>query len=105
MNPHHLGVPLGVPKKISINIVHLTQTMHLSYAKINTLQMDPNELPLDPRHEGVPLGVSKMIFEPTVCSTQTVHLSCANINTISKCNKISFHLTHVALEFHRVHPK
>ena len=84
MNPHHQGVPLGAPKKISINVVHLTQTMHLSYAEINTLQMDPNELPLDPRDEGVPSGVSKMIYEPIVRSTQIEHLSCAEINTISK---------------------
>ena len=95
MNPHHLGVPLGVPKKISINIVHLTQTMHLSYAEINTLQMDPNELPLDPRHEGVPSGVSKMIYEPMVCSAQTVHLSCTVTKIVSKWTETRFHMTHV----------
>jgi hypothetical protein len=69
--------------------------MQLSYAKINTLQIGPNELPLDPRHEGVPLGVSKMISEPMVCSTQIVHLSCAEINTISKQTQTSFPLTHI----------
>ena len=40
-----------------------------------------------------------------VHSTQTVHLSCAEINTVSKRNKMSFHLTHVTKEFHRVRPK
>jgi hypothetical protein len=38
------------------------QTINLSNAEINTLQTDPNELPLDPHHEGVPSGVSKIIF-------------------------------------------
>ena len=104
MNPHHLGVPLGAPKKISFNVVHLTQTMHLSYAEINTLQMDPNELPLDPRHEWVPSGVSKMIYEPMVRSTQIEHLSCAEINTISKQTQMSFPLTHIAEEIDRVRP-
>jgi len=104
MNPHHLGVPLGAPKKISFNVVHLTQTMHLSYAEINTLQMDPNELPLDPRHEWVPSGVSKMIYETMVRSTQIEHLSCAEINTISKQTQMSFPLTHIAEEIDRVRP-
>ena len=84
MNPHHLGVPLGAPKKIFMHVVHLTPTMHLSYAKINTLQTDPNELPLDAQNEGVPSGVSEMISKPMVRSTKIVHLSYAKINTISK---------------------
>ena len=100
----HLGVPLGAPKKISINVVHLTQTMHLTYAEINTLQMDPNELPPDARHEGVPLGVYKMTYEPIVHSTQIEHLSCAKINTISKQTQMSFPLTHIAEEIDRVRP-
>jgi hypothetical protein len=84
MNPHHLGVPLGAPKKISMHVVHSTQTINLSNAEINTLQTNPNELPLDPHHEGVPSGVSKINSDPMVRSTQIMHLSCAKINTISK---------------------
>jgi hypothetical protein len=67
-----------------MHVVHSTQTMHLSYAEINTLQIDPNKLPLDPCHEGVPLGVSKMISEPMVRYMQIVHLFSTEINTISK---------------------
>jgi hypothetical protein len=33
----HLEVPLGVPKKISMPVVHWAQTVHLSCAKINTI--------------------------------------------------------------------
>jgi hypothetical protein len=71
----------------------------------NYLQMDQNELPLDPRHLGVPSGVSKMISKPMVHASQTMHLSCIEINTISRQTKMSFHLTHITLEYHRVHPK
>jgi hypothetical protein len=33
----HLEVPLGVPKKISMPVVHLAQTVHLSCATINPI--------------------------------------------------------------------
>ena len=33
----HLGVPYGVPKMISMPVVHSTQTVHLSCAEINTM--------------------------------------------------------------------
>jgi hypothetical protein len=61
-DPHHVGVPFGVPKMISVPMVHSAQTVHLSSAEINTLQMDHNMFPFDPRHVGVPSGVPKMIF-------------------------------------------
>ena len=64
--------------------------------------MDRNEFPLDQRHVGVPSFAPKMIFKPMVCSAQTVHLSCVEINTISKRTKMSFHMTHVTKEYHRV---
>jgi hypothetical protein len=35
-DPRHLGVPSGASKMISEAMVRLTQTMHLSYVKINT---------------------------------------------------------------------
>jgi hypothetical protein len=37
LDPRHVGVSLGVSKMISKPMVHLTQTMHLSYAEINTM--------------------------------------------------------------------
>ena len=67
------------------------------------LLIDQNEIPLDPRHLGVPSGVSKMISEPMVCSAQTVHLSCTD--TGSQQTETRFHMTHVTLEYHLVHPK
>jgi len=66
------------------------------------LQMDRNELPLDPHHVAVPSGASKMISRPMVRSSQIMHLSCVEINTISKWTKISFHLTNITLEYHRM---
>jgi hypothetical protein len=37
LDPHHLGVPLGVSKTIYEPIVHLTQTEHLSCTDTNTV--------------------------------------------------------------------
>jgi hypothetical protein len=40
-----------------------------------------------------------------ICSVQTVHLSCVKISTISKCTKMSFRLSLITSEYHRVHQK
>jgi hypothetical protein len=40
-----------------------------------------------------------------VCSVQTVHLSCVKDSTISKWTKMSFCLSFVTSEYHRVHLK
>jgi hypothetical protein len=64
----HLKVPSGVPKMISMPMVHLAQTMHLSSVEINTIQIDQNELPVDPRHQEVPSAMPKMISPPVVHS-------------------------------------
>jgi hypothetical protein len=62
-------------------------------------------LPHNPHHLGVPLGASKTISEPMLRSTQTVHPSCVKVSTISKWKKMSFHLSLIILEYHRVCPK
>jgi hypothetical protein len=36
-DPRHLGGPFGAAKKIFMPVVHSAQTMHLSYAVINTV--------------------------------------------------------------------
>jgi hypothetical protein len=36
-DPHHLGVPLGMPKTNSMPMVYLAQAMHFSNAEINTV--------------------------------------------------------------------
>jgi hypothetical protein len=64
-----------------------------------------NELPLEPYHLGVPSGASKTIFEPMLCLVQNVHLSSCDTNTISERTQTRFQMSHVTLEFHRVHPK
>ena len=65
----------------------------------------PNEIPHDPRLLGVQSGASKMIFEPMVRSAQTKYRSCVKISTICKRTEMSFQLSFVTLEYHRVHPK
>ena len=67
--------------------------------------MDRNKLPLEPRHMVVPSSVSKMTFGPLVRLAQSVHLSCTKTNTVSKEKEVTFHMTHVTLELHRVRPK
>jgi hypothetical protein len=37
LDPRHLGVPSGVPKMISMPVVHSAQTLHLSCTEINTI--------------------------------------------------------------------
>jgi hypothetical protein len=91
-------VPLGASKMISEPMVRSTQTVHY-------VRKDQNKLPLEPRHLGVLSVASKMIYEPMVLLAQTMHLSCTDTNTISKLKEEEFHMTHVTLEFHQVHPK
>jgi hypothetical protein len=46
-----------------------------------------------------------MIFEPMVRMAQTIHLSCTDTKTDSKKAKMGFHMAHITMEYHRVHPK
>jgi hypothetical protein len=48
------------------------------------------------------MGVFKTFLDPKVCSAQTMHLSCIKISTMSKPTEISFHLSLVTKENHRV---
>jgi hypothetical protein len=90
--PRHLRVPSGVSKTISDAVVHLAQTVHLSWVKISTIF----ELPLETRDLGVPSGASKMISKPVVHSAQTVLVSCVKFSTISNRTELSFHLSVVS---------
>jgi hypothetical protein len=69
------------------------------------LQADWNEIPHDPRHLEVPSGASKMTPKPMLHLVQTMHQSCTDTNTISKWTEMTFHMTHVSKEIHRVRPK
>jgi hypothetical protein len=69
------------------------------------IHTDWNEIPHDPNHLGVSSGACKTISEPMVCSVQTVHLSSVKISTISKRTEMSFCLSLITLEYHRVHLK
>jgi hypothetical protein len=82
-----------------------TNSAPLLHLRQHCLQMDRNKIPHDPRHLGVSSGVSKTIFKPMVCTVQTVHLSCVKISTMLKRTKMSFRLSLIAKEYHRVHLK
>jgi hypothetical protein len=67
------------------------------------LTLSPNgskQASIWPLNLRVPSGMAKMNCMPLVHSVKTMQLS--EINTISKWTKMSFHLTHVTLEFHQV---
>jgi hypothetical protein len=91
-DPHHLGVPSGLPKRISEPIAHSVQpcTYLACWLTQRYLQTDQNELPFDPCHLGSPSGVAKKISLLVAHLAQTVNLSCMEINTISKQSKMSF---------------
>jgi hypothetical protein len=70
LDTRHLGLPLGLLKMICMLEVHLAQTVHLSYAEINTISKQ-TEMSFH-HHLGVPSGVPKMISMLVVHSAQTV---------------------------------
>ena len=55
---------MGASRTIYESMVHLAQTMHLSYIKTNTMSKQTERDSNDPRHLGVPSGASKMISDP-----------------------------------------
>ena len=71
------------PKRYSILWNVRCKPCNYLASRLQYLQMDQNELPLDPRHLEVPLGSSKPIFVPMVCLVQTLHLSCVKITLSS----------------------
>jgi hypothetical protein len=66
----HLRVPSGLLKMICMPEVHSAQTVHLSYAEINTISKQ-TKMSFH-HHLGVPSGVPKMISMLMVHSAQTV---------------------------------
>jgi hypothetical protein len=102
---HHLGVPSGASKIIYEPVVRSMQTVHLSCVKISTISNELNQASTCASAPRSTIGCVKMIYETTLCLEQTVYLSCTDTNTISKWTIMRFHVTHVTLEFYRVHPK
>jgi hypothetical protein len=106
LEPRHLRVPSGASKTIPEPMVRSVQNRApISHRHKHCIQTDRNKIWHDPCHLGVPLDVSKMISKPMVHSAQTMHLSCVKIRSISKWTEMSFHLSLITLEYHRVHPK
>ena len=95
--PHHsrrLGVPSGVPKMISMPVIHSAQTMQLSCAEINTVSKRTEmsfDLTLVPRST---IGCSQNDFQDYGRSVQTMHLSRMETNAIPRRTKTSFNLTY-----------
>jgi hypothetical protein len=74
-DPCHLGVLLGVRKKISMHMVHLMQTVYLSCAEISTFSKQTQTSFHLTRVTKEYHLVSKMISKPVVRSVQTFHLT------------------------------
>jgi hypothetical protein len=85
LEPGHLGVPSSVSKTISLPMVCLVQTMHLSCTDTNTVskrtktRFHTTHVTYEFHRVGPKLFMSLWFF-----SVQTVHLSCIKISTISK---------------------
>jgi hypothetical protein len=93
-DPCHLGVPSGLPKRISETIACLAQTVHLSCMLINTFSKWTKTIFHLPHHLGGPSGATN-ISMLVVYSTQTLHLFGAEINNFSKQSKVIFQMTYV----------
>jgi hypothetical protein len=93
-DPSHLVVTSGASKMIFEQMVHATQSVHLSCVKISAISKRMEfELPLEPRYLGVPSGASKMISKHMVRLAQPMHLCCVKISNIPKQNETSIHLS------------
>jgi hypothetical protein len=79
---------------ISEPMVRLTQTVHLSCTKINTI-FKYTKLSLEHRHLRVPSGAFKTIFELMVRLAQTVQLFGTDTNAVSSQKEVRFHITHI----------
>jgi hypothetical protein len=90
---------------ISEPTVCLAQTTHLSCRHQHYLPIDQNKIPHDPRHLGVLSGASKMISEVMFHLAQIMLLSCIKISTIFEQSELSFHLSLITEEYHRVRLK
>jgi hypothetical protein len=85
LDPHHLGVPSGVPKTIFKPIARLAQTVNLSCREIDIISKRTKmsfHLTHITRvvHRVQPKNISVLV----VHLAQTVHLSDADINITSK---------------------
>jgi hypothetical protein len=95
LDTHHQGVPSGLPKLISMPVLHLTQTVHRSCTEIKTMSIRI-EMGLCLIHiiQEYNQGFQND-FLALVRLAQAMYLSCVDINTISKWIETSFHLTHI----------
>jgi hypothetical protein len=105
MTPRHLGVPSVHPEQF-LGLWYVRRkpcTYLVSWLALS--HMNWIEHPLEPCNLEVPSSASKTISEALLCLAQTVHLSCTDTYTVLKRTKTRFHMTHVTLELHPMHPK
>jgi hypothetical protein len=91
-----------MPKKISMPVVHSTQTIHQLEPRLTLSPNRPKRASTRPTSPRSTIGCAWKDSMPVVHSVQTMHLSCIEINTISKWSKTSFHLTNVTLKYQRM---
>ena len=78
--------------------IYLAPTLTLSPSR----PKQDSTWPLSPRSS---IGCVKNVFQAYGMFSATMHLGCVKIRTTSKRTKMSFHLSLVTKEYHRVHPK
>jgi hypothetical protein len=104
LEPHHLGVSLGASKGF-LSLCYFWRKLCTYLA--STQSLSPNRpkqdstWPTSPRSSIVCIQNDFLAYG----STQTVHLSCINFSTISKGTEMSFHLSLITYEYHRVRTK
>jgi hypothetical protein len=90
---------------ISKPTVRSAQTLHLSCFKISTISNELNHASSWASSPRSTIGCIQNDFWAYGMFSTNLHLSWTDTRTISKSTKTRFYMTHVTLEFHRVHPK
>jgi hypothetical protein len=92
LDPHHLGVPTGVPKMIFERIARSAQTVHQYCVKINIIS---KQTKMSFFFTLVTKEVHRVQPKRFLCPWYIWHKPCSEINSISKRIEASFLLTHV----------
>jgi hypothetical protein len=90
---------------ISVPMVRSAQTMQLSCIKNSAISNELSQASTWASSPRSNIGCVQNHFWAYGMFSTNMHLSCTDTNTISKWTKTRFHMTHVTLEFHWVHPK
>jgi hypothetical protein len=104
--PRHLGVPSGASKTIYEAMVHLLQTVHLSYTETKTVsKWTKTSFHLSLVNQEYHPVHPKQFMSPWYVWHKLCTYHAPKLTLSLKGSKQRFYITHVSEEFHRVHPK